>query len=173
LKVGCFAAAPACESPRRIEARAWLDLHAVVTMFDSGGLVGVLRDELGVLPPGDVLKCALTLARNERGSARKILLSRAFPSIEHERLAGHTGGGNLLLVDDGAIHPATSWRPSTVLRSLLGLPCSCVADHHRAAASILLPLRRWVTGRGEVEVWMRGRSHTARQLSACASTSAR
>ena len=26
-----------------------------------------MRDELGVLPPGDVLKCALALARNERG----------------------------------------------------------------------------------------------------------
>ena len=44
----------------------WIDLHAIVTMFDSGGSSGQLRDELGVLPPGDVLKCALTLARNER-----------------------------------------------------------------------------------------------------------
>jgi hypothetical protein len=30
----------------------------------------MLRDELGVLPPGDVLKCTLTLARNERKRAR-------------------------------------------------------------------------------------------------------
>src|SRR5689334_22189920 len=63
-------------------------------MFDSGGSSGQLRDELGVLPPGDVLKCALTLARNER-EARKILLAR-LPMIKHGRLAGHTGG-NLLL----------------------------------------------------------------------------
>src|SRR5262245_32317077 len=63
-------------------------------MFDSGGSSGQLRDELGVLPPGDVLKCTLTLARNER-EARKILLAR-LPSLEHGRLAGHTGG-NLLL----------------------------------------------------------------------------
>ncbi len=63
-------------------------------MFDSGGSSGQLRDELGVLPPGDVLKCALTLARNER-EARKILLAR-LPMLEHGRLAGHTGG-NLLL----------------------------------------------------------------------------
>ncbi len=72
----------------------WLALNAVVTMFDSGGSSGQLKDELGVLPPGDVLKCALALARNE-GEARRVLLSR-LPSIEHPRLSGHTGG-NLLL----------------------------------------------------------------------------
>jgi uncharacterized cofD-like protein len=64
-------------------------------MFDSGGSSGQLRDRLGVLPPGDVLKCALALARNER-EARNVLLSR-LPTLEqHDRLAGHTGG-NLLL----------------------------------------------------------------------------
>ena len=63
-------------------------------MFDSGGSSGQLRDELGVLPPGDVLKCALALARNE-GEARRVLLSR-LPTLEHARLSGHTGG-NLLL----------------------------------------------------------------------------
>jgi uncharacterized cofD-like protein len=64
-------------------------------MFDSGGSSGQLRDELGVLPPGDVLKCALALARNE-GEARRVLLSR-LPTLEHHpRLGGHTGG-NLLL----------------------------------------------------------------------------
>jgi uncharacterized cofD-like protein len=64
-------------------------------MFDSGGSSGQLRDELGVLPPGDVLKCALALSRNER-EARNVLLSR-LPTLEqHDRLAGHTGG-NLLL----------------------------------------------------------------------------
>ena len=63
-------------------------------MFDSGGSSGVLRDELGVLPPGDVLKCALALARNAR-EARRVLLAR-LPTLEHARLGGHTGG-NLLL----------------------------------------------------------------------------
>jgi uncharacterized cofD-like protein len=67
---------------------------AVVTMFDSGGSSGVLRDELGVLPPGDILKCALALARNSR-EARRVLLAR-LPTLEHARLGGHTGG-NLLL----------------------------------------------------------------------------
>jgi uncharacterized cofD-like protein len=72
----------------------WLHVHAVVTMFDSGGSSGQLRDELGVLPPGDILKCALALARNAR-EARRVLLAR-LPTLEHARLGGHTGG-NLLL----------------------------------------------------------------------------
>ena len=63
-------------------------------MFDSGGSSGQLRDELGVLPPGDMLKCALALARNAR-EARRVLLAR-LPTLEHARLGGHTGG-NLLL----------------------------------------------------------------------------
>ena len=95
LKVGCFGGGTGlAERARRTEAVPWVDLHAIVTMFDSGGSSGQLRDELGVLPPGDVLKCALTLARNER-EAREILLAR-LPMLEHGRLAGHTGG-NLLL----------------------------------------------------------------------------
>ena len=72
----------------------WVDADAVVTMFDSGGSSGVLRDELGVLPPGDILKCALALARNAR-EARRVLLAR-LPTLEHARLGGHTGGYLLL-----------------------------------------------------------------------------
>jgi uncharacterized cofD-like protein len=77
-----------------LKRNPWLTVHAVVTMFDSGGSSGVLRDQLGVLPPGDILKCALALARNE-AEARRVLLSR-LPTLEHPRLSGHTGG-NLLL----------------------------------------------------------------------------
>ena len=47
-----------------------------------------------MLPPGDILKCALALARNRR-EARRVLLAR-LPTLEHARLGGHTGG-NLLL----------------------------------------------------------------------------
>ena len=63
-------------------------------MFDSGGSSGQLRDQLGVLPPGDILKCVLALAQNE-DEARRILLSR-LPGLENGRLSGHTSG-NLLL----------------------------------------------------------------------------
>jgi len=95
LKVGCFGGGTGLPSLLGgLKQNPWIDLHAIVTMFDSGGSSGQLRDELGVLPPGDVLKCALALARNE-AEARQILLAR-LPSLEGGRLAGHTGG-NLLL----------------------------------------------------------------------------
>src|SRR6187401_1558537 len=95
LTVGCFGGGTGLPSLLGgLKSNPWLTVNAVVTMFDSGGSSGVLRDQLGVLPPGDVLKCALALARNER-EARRVLLAR-LPTLEHERLGGHTGG-NLLL----------------------------------------------------------------------------
>jgi uncharacterized cofD-like protein len=95
LNVGCFGGGTGLPSLLGgLKSNPWLTLNAVVTMFDSGGSSGQLRDELGVLPPGDVLKCALALARNER-EARRVLLAR-LPMLEHARLRGHTGG-NLLL----------------------------------------------------------------------------
>jgi uncharacterized cofD-like protein len=96
LNIGCVGGGTGLPSLLGgLKTNPWLTLNAVVTMFDSGGSSGQLRDELGVLPPGDVLKCALALARNE-GEARRVLLSR-LPTLEHhERLGGHTGG-NLLL----------------------------------------------------------------------------
>ena len=95
LNVGCFGGGTGLPSLLGgLKQNPWLRVNAVVTMFDSGGSSGQLRDELGVLPPGDVLKCALALARNEQ-EARRVLLSR-LPTLEHDRLSGHTGG-NLLL----------------------------------------------------------------------------
>ncbi len=95
FNIGCFGGGTGLPSLLGgLKTNPWLLVHAVVTMFDSGGSSGVLRDELGVLPPGDVLKCALALARNER-EARRVLLAR-LPALEHARLGGHTGG-NLLL----------------------------------------------------------------------------
>ena len=95
LNVGCFGGGTGLPSLLGgLKNNPWLRVNAVVTMFDSGGSSGQLRDELGVLPPGDILKCALALARNAR-EARRVLLAR-LPTLEHARLGGHTGG-NLLL----------------------------------------------------------------------------
>jgi uncharacterized cofD-like protein len=38
------------------------DITALVNMADDGGSTGVLRDELGVLPPGDVRQCLVALS---------------------------------------------------------------------------------------------------------------
>jgi uncharacterized cofD-like protein len=94
-----------------------------------------------------VLKCALTLARNER-EARKILLAR-LPSIEHERLAGHTGG-NLLL---SMMEQYTGDFLAAVdgLRSLLGCR-GHVWPITTERSSICALYGDGSTGRGEVEV---------------------
>ena len=95
IHVGCFGGGTGLPSLLGgLKQNPWLRVNAVVTMFDNGGSSGQLRDQLGVLPPGDVLKCALALARNET-EARRLLLSR-LPTLENGRLGGHTGG-NLLL----------------------------------------------------------------------------
>ena len=41
-------------------------ITALVSMADDGGSTGVLRDELGVLPPGDVRQCLVALSNSER-----------------------------------------------------------------------------------------------------------
>lgn len=95
VNVGCFGGGTGLPALLGgLKRNPWLKVNAVVTMFDTGGSSGQLRDELGVLPPGDVLRCALALSRNE-GEARRVLLGR-LPALEHARLGGHTGG-NLLL----------------------------------------------------------------------------
>ena len=95
LNIGCFGGGTGLPSLLGgLKSNPWLEVNAVVTMFDSGGSSGQLRDELGVLPPGDILKCALALSRNAR-EARRVLLAR-LPTLDHARLGGHTGG-NLLL----------------------------------------------------------------------------
>src|SRR3989339_1272756 len=69
-----------------------LDITAIVSMVDSGGSTGRLRDELGVLPPGDILKCVLALSE-DRTAAREILQKRF---KENSKLSGHSVGNMLL-----------------------------------------------------------------------------
>lgn len=69
-----------------------ISVTAIVSMVDSGGSTGRLRDELGVLPPGDALKCVLALSSN-REVARKILLTKFDCD---NKLNGHNAGNMLL-----------------------------------------------------------------------------
>src|SRR6056297_458263 len=68
------------------------EVTAVVSMVDSGGSTGRLRDELGILPPGDILKCILALSPH-RDSVRHLLQKR-FRS--NPKLAEHSVGNMLL-----------------------------------------------------------------------------
>jgi uncharacterized cofD-like protein len=67
-----------------------VELTAVVTMADNGGSSGQLRDELGVLPPGDVRQCLVALAPE---SDLRTTLNYRFDTGQ---LTGHAFG-NLLL----------------------------------------------------------------------------
>ena len=71
-----------------------IDISAVVSMVDSGGSTGRLRDEFGILPPGDILKCILALSKN-REEARNILQKRF---NGQGRLSGHSVGNLLLTI---------------------------------------------------------------------------
>lgn len=71
-----------------------IQIKAVVSMADSGGSTGRLRDELGVLPPGDVLKCLVALSKKRR-RYRELLMKR-FGDSGGSKLKGHSVGNMLL-----------------------------------------------------------------------------
>ncbi|PIP26098.1 MAG: hypothetical protein COS71_02585 [Candidatus Moranbacteria bacterium CG06_land_8_20_14_3_00_40_12] len=68
-----------------------IDISAIVSMADDGGSTGILRDELGVLPPGDVRQCLVALSESSE-ILRKLLNYR----FESGGLRGHNFG-NLFL----------------------------------------------------------------------------
>lgn len=68
------------------------NLTAVVSMSDSGGSTGRLRDELGVLPPGDVRRALIALSRGN-GMLRKLFEYRF---NKGSTFSGHSFG-NLFL----------------------------------------------------------------------------
>ena len=148
LNVGCFGGGTGLPSLLGgLKSNPWLTVNAVVTMFDSGGSSGQLRDELGVLPPGDVLKCALALARNER-EARRVLLSR-LPMLEHAKLRGHTGGNLLLSMMEQ--YSGDFLAAVDGLRALLGC-AGRVWPVSIEQASLCAEYGDKTTSRGEVEV---------------------
>jgi uncharacterized cofD-like protein len=90
-----------------------VDLTAVVSMMDSGGSTGRLRDEFGFLPAGDLRRCLVALASDD-GLLRTLFEYRFNKGIG---LNGHSFG-NLFL---------------TVLRDLTGSDAAAI----REAAKIL------------------------------------
>ena len=65
-------------------------IAAIVNMVDDGGSTGVLRDELGALPPGDVRQCLVALSDSPK--VRDLFNYR----FDEGTFAGHAFG-NLLL----------------------------------------------------------------------------
>lgn len=67
------------------------DLSAIVTMMDDGGSTGKLRDQLGVLPPGDLRQCLIALS-DAPDIWRKLFNYR----FESGDLNGHSFGNIML-----------------------------------------------------------------------------
>lgn len=64
-----------------------VELFAIVTMFDDGGSTGRLRDELGVLPPGDLRQSLVALG--ESGTLMRELFDHRY---QNGGLEGHNFG---------------------------------------------------------------------------------
>jgi uncharacterized cofD-like protein len=75
-----------------LKSLSGIHISAIVSMMDSGGSTGRLRDELGTLPPGDILKCILALSPHQE-TARAIFQKRF---KRDRRLMGHNAGNMLL-----------------------------------------------------------------------------
>jgi len=91
-----FVPAPAGASPLANPSLQHLpslirELSAIVTVTDDGGSSGRLREDLQMLPPGDIRNCLVALSQDEA------LLSRLFQyRFPHGDLEGHSFG-NLFL----------------------------------------------------------------------------
>ena len=72
------------------------NITAIVTVTDDGGGSGVLRDEYGMLPPGDIRNCLLALANTS--DAMNELLNYRFPDGS---LKGQSFGNLFLLALNG------------------------------------------------------------------------
>ncbi|HLD28143.1 MAG TPA: gluconeogenesis factor YvcK family protein [Patescibacteria group bacterium] len=68
-----------------------VDLTAIVTTADSGGSSGQLRDEFGVLPPGDLRRCLVALSEKRGDVWRQIFEYRFNGEQEKNNL------GNLII----------------------------------------------------------------------------
>lgn len=69
------------------------NLTAVVTMADDGGSTGILREEFGILPPGDVRRALVALSASDNKMLSELFSYRFQEGVG---LTGHTFG-NLMI----------------------------------------------------------------------------
>ena len=97
-----------------------LAIRSVVTMMDSGGDSGRLRDEFGVLPPGDVRRCLVALSE-ESALLRNLFTFR----FDEDPLSGRSfgnlfwspGGTQLLFVFRTAYNAPASESEADIKKS--------------------------------------------------------
>jgi len=74
-----------------------VSLTAIVTMADDGGSSGVLRDEFGVLPPGDLRQCLVALSEADHRYSSSDLQGHNFGNLFISALEQITGRLDLAL----------------------------------------------------------------------------
>ncbi len=93
------------------------NLTAIVTVADDGGSSGRLRDELGILPPGDFRNCLVALADTE--PLMEKLFQYRFP--EGGALAGHSFGNLFIAAMTGVTGDfASAVRESSTVLAIFG-----------------------------------------------------
>ena len=104
--------------------KASAELAAIVTVTDDGGSSGRLRDEFGVLPPGDIRNCMIALSEDETLMSRLFryrfnsggdLNDHSFGNLFLTAMAGVTGDfaeavrlTSEVLAIKGVIYPSTN-----------------------------------------------------------------
>ena len=73
-----------------------LELTAIVTMFDSGGSTGILREEFGYPPLGDLRQCLVALSPDDNEQVQALNSALDFRFDSGSSLQGHSVG-NLVL----------------------------------------------------------------------------
>jgi len=134
------------------------DLAAIVTVTDDGGSSGRLREDLKMLPPGDVRNCMVALSEDEH------LLAKLFQfRFDHGDLEGHSFGNlfvaalseitgdfaqavqmsSQILATRGRIYPATNTDVTLAARmddgSIVRGETSITASPHRILELMLDP----------------------------------
>ncbi len=74
-----------------------ISLNAIVNTFDSGGSTGQLRDELGILPPGDLRRCLIALADDDPEEDDQENVMRTLFQYRFENGVAEHSIGNLIL----------------------------------------------------------------------------
>jgi uncharacterized cofD-like protein len=72
------------------------NITTIQTVFDHGGHSGFLRDERGVLPPGDIRQAILALSEGDSEPSLRKLMAYRFEDKKNSTLNGNTVGNILL-----------------------------------------------------------------------------
>lgn len=77
----------------------YYDLSAIIAVSDSGGSSGELREEMDVLPPGDLLRAVLAMSKYDYRLLTNIFRNNRFEDV-NENLEGHNLGNLFLSLVD-------------------------------------------------------------------------